>query len=160
MYRQHVLTLSKMCVLPIVQHQYQMNRLHVNTVNTNPEWIWSKDTRFIRYSKCTIKDREHVNTVDTKCSTQNREKYLKKVIQNEGLLESIHPNMSTQSIQVDLVFEMFYSKQREILKKGHLEWRFVRIHPSKYVDTVDTGWSGIWNVLLKTQKVNMCNPYT
>ena len=50
--------------------------------------------------------------------------------------------LSTLSIQVHLVFEMFYSKQREILKKGHPEWRVV----------VDTGSSGIRNVLLKTER--------
>ena len=49
-------------------------------------------------------------------------------------------------------YKMFYTKQREIFKKGHPEWRFVGIHPSKYVDTVNTGWSGIWNVLLKTER--------
>ena len=36
-----------------------------------------------------------------------------------------------------------YSKQREILKKGHPEWRFV--------DTVNTGSSGIEDFLLKPQ---------
>ena len=89
-------------------------------------------------------------------------------------MKGIHPNMLTLSIQVHPVFEMFYSKQRnikerssgmkvcwhcryrfiqyskcstqnrEILKKGHPEWRFV--------DTVDTGSSSIRNVLLKTEK--------
>ena len=44
---------------------------------------------------------------------------------------------------IHLVFEMFYSKEREILKKGHPEWRFV--------DTVDTGSSGIEDFLLKPQ---------
>ena len=49
----------------------------VNTVNTNPQWIRSiskdihpvdtVDTRFIRYSQCTIEDREmHVGIVDTR----------------------------------------------------------------------------------------------
>ena len=34
--RIHVDTVE-MCLLPIVQHQYQMNHLYVNPVNTNPE---------------------------------------------------------------------------------------------------------------------------
>ena len=38
------------------------------------------------------------------------------------------------------VFEMFYSKQRKILKKGHSQWRFV-----------NTGSSGIEDFLLKPQ---------
>ena len=44
----------------------KMNCLHVDTVDTNREWIRSKYTSFIQYSKCTIEDREHVDTVDTR----------------------------------------------------------------------------------------------
>ena len=44
----------------------KMNCLHVDTVDTHREWIQSKYTSFIQYSKCTIEDREHVDTVDTR----------------------------------------------------------------------------------------------
>ena len=41
---------------------------------------------------------------------------------------------------------MFYSKQREILKKGHLEWRFVSTVLTNKIP------SSIRNVLLKTER--------
>ena len=80
--RIHVNTVE-MCVLPIVQHQYQMSHLY-GRYKSGMDANKSKDARFTRYSKHSTQKREILVFVDTvkdtrfiqysKCSTQNREK--------------------------------------------------------------------------------------
>ena len=96
-----------MCVLPIVQHQYQMNRLHVDTVNTN-----GMDS----------KQRYEVHPVFEMYYWRQRvcQQCRYKVVWVENLqyrMKGIHPNMLTLSIQGGLSSDTGSSCIRNVLLK-------------------------------------------
>ena len=111
-----------------------MNCLHVNTVDTGwKESIWICQHcryRFIWYSKCFY-------SKDELPSCRHCRYWMK----------GIHPKAK---IQVHLVFEMFLLKRWTVF----MSTLFIldERNPSEYVNTVDTGSSGIRNV--STQKMN------
>ena len=141
--------------------------------------------RFIWYSKCFYSKDELPSCRHCRYKSRMdlKQRYMSSCLHCLYWMKGIHPNMSTLSIQVDLVFEMFLLKRWtafmstlsiqiengfEAKIQVHLVFEMFLLkrwtafmstlsilnerNPSEYVNTVDTGSSGIRNV--STQKMN------
>ena len=141
--------------------------------------------RFIWYSKCFYSKDELPSCRHCRYKSRMdlKQRYMSSCLHCLYWMKRIHPNMSTLSIQVDLVFEMFLLKRWtafmstlsiqidngfEAKIQVHLVFEMFLLkrwtafmstlsilnqrNPSEYVNTVDTGSSGIRNV--STQKMN------
>ena len=132
----------------------KMNCLHVNTVDTG----WKESIRicqhcryrFIWYSKCFYSKDELPSCRHCRYKSRMdlKQRYMSLCLHCLYWMKGIHPNMSTLSIQVHLVFEMF------LLKRWTAFMSTLSIQIENGFEAMIRVSSSIRNVLLKTESMS------